>query len=605
MADEHGRRELKAEEPEGKGPVQAEGASPMPTTEEGPRPPEVNRAGALSRAALPLGAGVFLDLATGGLSLDPDMYLPSRGMDVELRFYYNSDDPYNVNFGYARTMSLNRFLEIDTPSANKVTVHLGTGRRDVYSLTSGIYKPAPGAYDTLTKTDSTWGLRRARDQVYFAYDAAGRLSYIKDLNGNTHTIARDGSNRISSLMDGAGRLVTFTYDGNRLNKVLDWAGRYQYFSYDGAGNLTKVIGPTLCVTSYGYDGSHRLTTIIDPDGYVFTYEYDSSSGRVTGYVRPGGERSVFTYPSTGLTAKIDALGQVTYYHYDANRDITSLTDASGNTTTYTYGTWRELQKVKDAEGRVTTYTVDIGVGRGLVTAVFDPRGGITYYDYNSQNRMTKWTDPLHRVTTYHYDARGNLDYVIDRTGSMTTYTYDGYGNRTSMIDPFGRTTTYDYDSNGNLIAVGDPLRHTTTFDYDPAGNVKLRTNALGKTTYYEYDNMARLTKITDPDNNITQYAYDGRGNRTLEVDAKGNRTTYQYDGNSRLVQMIDALGQTTTYDYDQEGRQIRIVDAENNATFFDYDAVGRQTGMRDEADRRVRRSYSKTGNLRRRVASRG
>ena len=80
-----------------------------------------------------LGAGAALNPVTGGLGLDPDLSLASRGMPVEINFYYYSQDDYNAEFGYGRTLSYNRFLQENVPSAGKVTVHVGTGERRIYT----------------------------------------------------------------------------------------------------------------------------------------------------------------------------------------------------------------------------------------------------------------------------------------------------------------------------------------------------------------------------------------------------------------------------------------------------------------------------------------
>ena len=165
--------------------------------------------------------------------MDPDLSLPSRGMPVELRFYYYSQDDYNAEFGYGRTLSYNRFLQENVPSAGKVTVHVGTGERRIYTWDGSKYVPPAGVFDTLTKAgDGTWAEVRAADQVYFAYDAAGRLKSVNDLNGNTHTVFRDANNRINKLTDAASRPVYFNYDANgRLSYMIDWGNRRQTFTY--------------------------------------------------------------------------------------------------------------------------------------------------------------------------------------------------------------------------------------------------------------------------------------------------------------------------------------------------------------------------------------
>src|SRR5438876_7653821 len=47
----------------------------------------------------------------GSLRVDPEIHLPSPGMDVDIAYYHNSDTDYNGPYGLARTISPNLFLK--------------------------------------------------------------------------------------------------------------------------------------------------------------------------------------------------------------------------------------------------------------------------------------------------------------------------------------------------------------------------------------------------------------------------------------------------------------------------------------------------------------
>ncbi len=43
----------------------------------------------------------------GTLLVDPEIHLPSPGMDVDIAYFYNGNSTYNGPYGYGRTMSPN------------------------------------------------------------------------------------------------------------------------------------------------------------------------------------------------------------------------------------------------------------------------------------------------------------------------------------------------------------------------------------------------------------------------------------------------------------------------------------------------------------------
>jgi RHS repeat-associated protein len=542
---------------------------------------------------LPLGRGVALHGPTGGMRLDPDLVLPSRGMDVEIEFYYYSQDDSEGPYGHGRTMSYNRFIET---GGNFAVVNYGDGDRRTYELQGGVYKPPAGTYDLLKKeTDNTWTQVRYYDWVYFRYDTSKRLSSIQDPNGNTQTISWEGtSGRVATILDPAGRTVTFHYDGNgRLDYMLDWGERRQTFSYDADANLNMVIGPAGCVTYYNYDANHHMTQMIDPDGFVFEWQYDTATpARLIRQSRPGDSHTYYNYDAAGrLEVVIDPEGQRTTYSWHPTGYPLSVLNAVGGRFTYLYNDRLRRTGSLCPNNHPTYYNYDDRIG--MLSNFIDGKQGVTYYNYDnytpgSPSWLIEEIDPFHNHTTYSYDAKGNLKTAMDPLGHVTSYLYDGYGQQTAEINALGKVTYYNYDANGNQTQEIDPLHHLTSFEYDALGRVIAETNPLGKTTYYEYDPMGRVTKVTDPLDHVTAYGHDARGNLTAEVDAEGRRTTYSYDGNGNLIEVQDGAGVRTTYLYDKRGQQTGIQDPFGNTTYYLYDGDGRNSAI---IDRRANVSY--------------
>ena len=201
----------------------------------------------------------------GNLVVDPEIHLPSPGMDVDIGYYYNAVSLYNGPFGYKRSLSPNLLAQA---SGSPAIVTLTRGDTSVvsyqYNAGSGEYVPqTPGLLNSLVEdtTDNLWK-ETTLDGVVTAYplDTAGHVTsatYIQDAVGNTHTLSYSGG-RLSTIEEGAGRRVTFGYDTNHLlQSIEDWAGRITTLSYDtttfsGQPVLTEVTGPTGCQTQYQY-----------------------------------------------------------------------------------------------------------------------------------------------------------------------------------------------------------------------------------------------------------------------------------------------------------------------------------------------------------------
>jgi YD repeat-containing protein len=494
------------------------------------------------------------------------------------------------------THTLNVSLTLDATGAAIVRDADGTAhlfRREA----NGSYTAPAGNYDTLVHhPDQTFTLTHP-DQSAHLFDASGRLTQVRDRNGNAINLTYT-NNVLTQAQAAGGQTLTFAYSGGNLASVTDHAGRAFQFGYT-SGALTSITDPMNLVTRFGYT-NNRLTMITDARNTVTTIAYDVSN-RAQMITTAGVRLASFAY-GAGTTTFTDANNNATVYTLNATGQVTQVRDALSGLTTFTYDANYNLTQTTDALGRTTRVTYD---ARGNRLTQTDALNQTTTYTYNATNDLLSVTDPLGRTTQYGYDAAGNLIRITDALNNVTTYGYDAYGQRTRATDANNNTTLYTYNSAGYLVSTTDALNNVTQYGYDAVGDRTSVTDALNRTTTYAYDANNRLTQINALLGATTRYEYDANSNRTAMVDALNQRTTFTYDAFNRQTAVTDALNQTTQYQYDANGNRTRVIDANGNATNYQYDALNRLIRVTDALNYVTQYQYDAVGNRTSTIDARG
>ncbi|MFD5872478.1 LamG-like jellyroll fold domain-containing protein [Streptomyces sp. NPDC060322] len=487
-----------------------------------------------------------------------------------------------------------------------------------------------------------------RDIVVSAntYDGAGNLLVEKGNNGKLVTAyTYDAVGRTTSEVtdpDGLARRTTYTYD---------LAGNVQTVANGGApSNVPWPVNATPETVRYTYDdaGNAEQETVQGiTESRTTVYDYDQR-GLVQSVTEPGGNRTDYAYDeigrplsttapevrteSAGSTATVSR--PTTYTGYDTFGAVTESVDALGsiNRTTYdrlgrTLSATAPEYRAPDAAQAVTprvSYAYD---ALGNTVESTDPRGGVTSYTYDRQNRLTTKKVPVGQDDergewSYTYTRTGQLLSVTDPTGARaeTTYddldrpvtstaierkpqpgafttrnTYDDAGNVVRQTLPGGGTSDFVYDSLGQLTRATDPSRVVTQLGYDMSGREVRTTDGQGRTSAKMYDTLGRLVEDSDLDAanspiREVAYGYDTSGNLTSATDPLGGVTSYEYDALGRLTSqrepVTDDKSITTSFGYDALGNRTRYTDGRGNTTLYTLNTLGRTESVIEPATER-------------------
>ncbi len=419
----------------------------------------------------------------------------------------------------------------------------------------GTLAPAGGGGFTLTEKS---GL------VYF-YRADGNLGYVRDLNGNTVTLAYSG-NLLTSLTHSSGQSIQIANNGAGLIQTLtDSLGRQTVLTYDAANQhlvgAQYADGRTAAYT-YNTTGSpaqlHALTAASSSccNWRYFTYD---AQGRLTGtYLGGNAQALTLSYGPGGQVTAADALGDSTQSFYDHRGRLVRTVGANGKAVQMNYDQNYNLVSLADLGGRSYNYSYD---DKGNPVRGTDAMGNETQFGFTGDyNRLHSFTDARGNSMQYGYDLQGNVELITYADGSREAWTRDAQGNLASWTNRRGRQTAYSFNNYGQITGKTFADGSSVSYSYDGQANL------VNTTTYDSSSNALEAVNMTyDPSNRLTQIDYPG-----------GKYLAFTYDSSNRRISSVDQLGHKLLYTYDAAAR-LQALTNELNAlvVLYQYDAAGR------------------------------
>lgn len=408
-----------------------------------------------------------------------------------------------------------------------------------------------------------------------------------DTSGNVVTSYR---RRIRSVANGEGEITyanrvgensntRYVYSGGNSNMRFVTGGFSQSFGITGGGYVTD---------------TSSIPNFYSPNSASWTTEQNLSQRTNHGSKHPSmlkdafGRSETFTRQAlSALPIDIDFADNTSeLYSYNAFSQPLVTTDRLGRTTVRTYSPQGSLLSETRASGspEATTRTWLYNTRGQIIEErepLYDPNKPElhnTQFEYNSDGFMVKKIDSA--------DFEGG-------TRPETLFTYDFAGRLATVTNPRGAVTTFEYDNENRVIETLYADGSTDLVEYGNgfASNLVVkRTDRNGIITDYQYDNADRLVSkvVRDPsitaplmtesrtylkgtdlvktstlDGDTTTTLFDHR-NRSVGTQSKPNvattlTTSTELDVLSRTRSTTDAYGRKTFYLYDQNDNITRTV----------------------------------------------
>jgi len=284
-------------------------------------------------------------------------------------------------------------------------------------------------YDALNRLTEV--LSPNGDIHQYSYDAAGNRKYIYAPNDFITEYIYNRRNRLTQLthQTSSGTIQdSFTYTlspSGRRTSVIDGDGSIVVYTYDTLDRLTREerVGSNPYDTSYEYDSVGNRKRMLR-NGVETLYNYDLNDRLQT-----AGSKS-YVYDANGNTIqKVDGTS-VLDYAYDFENRLTVMSDGTA-TTTFAYDA--DGNRVSKSTGSdVIKYLVDTlnNTGFAQVLEERDGSGALTaFYTYGDDLLSMERTAA---TSYYHYDGQMSTRLLTDSAGDVTdTYTYDAFGNNIS------------------------------------------------------------------------------------------------------------------------------------------------------------------------------
>lgn len=370
-------------------------------------------------------------------------------------------------------------------------------------------------------------VRNQLGQVLEFRDERGKITQkTYDLNGN-----------LIQRIDPNGDNEKFTYNNRNLLVESNYPSYKKTYSYNVMGDIERVDvfqnkeSQTPSQTyNYSYDSLNRLKKRIEDDGKFIEYDYDYN-GNIVKIKDYFGGVTTYDYNSSNLISSVNRGNRTFNYTYYPDGMIKTLDyPVAGYKTKYTYDTRNFLKTLNNetygSSAHLNKYSYD---SIGNINKIFVNNQLKVSADYDDEGQIKKLITPSNSID-YGYDAKGNLTH---QQGTLP-------------INISFNAGTYEWDNEDRLSKFTSNTNHVTTYSYDERGLRRNKNNLLENVDYYYDANRQLINEKKDGqsisivnghlplmriiDGKEYYYLYNGHNDVISLIDANGTKVNeYTYD----------------------------------------------------------------------------
>ncbi len=439
----------------------------------------------------------------------------------------------------------------------------------------------------------------------FAYDGAGRLSAVTDVDGNVTTIERDGSANPTAIVGPFGQSTALAVNADGyLSQATSPAGESILLGYTNDGLLTRFTNPRGHASTYTFDAEGRLTSATDPTTATktltrtgtdkdYTVSLSSALGRTTThrveYPSDGSERRTTTDPAGQQIQVVKGQnGNQTATYPDGTTVTTVLgpdprwgmraplatsvvtTTPGGKVYTATARRTVTLSNASDVLS-VATISETATINARVLSSVYrrgDPHLHGDFTERTAGNLRRRCPREARAVTVR----------CLSRPLTSPTISRGRTATRTQGVGSDSRTTTLAYGADGFLESLTDPAARTQVYARDADGRTTSQTRPDGGVAHFTYDDNGNVTTLTPPGQQDHTFAHTPTNQVSTYtapvVGAQNSETRNHYNADRQSIQVERPNGQSVAFQYDSAGRP-SLVDVALGDTSYGYDAAGR------------------------------
>ena len=376
--------------------------------------------------------------------------------------------------------------------------------------------------------------------VSFTYYPDGVRHTMADATGTT-TYGYDPYGRLDSVVDGAGKAVTYGYDA---------ASNLTCLSYPNSGSTNcQNASSGTGIVAYGYDTDNRMNSMEDWNGQTTSFNYDADSNW-----------NSTSFPTTVSTSVAETYGNAD----NLTNETTTNANLSGGSqsTTWTPNADELFATTKANSGTAEAY------GYNSLTQATSLAGSDTYA-YNQLGQMTTDTPASGAATDNGYTTDEALCFSGTATGTCASPPSGATRYGTNALN--GRCYATTSTTSGSCTA--PPTGSTTqSYGYDQLGDLTCATAA----------NPSSYTCSNTNASKTTTYTYNGDGLRMSDTPAGSSAQQFTWDVSPSVPDLVS--DGTNSYLYGPGGTPVeQIVTSTSTPSFL----VSDPTGVRYQFARRA------------------